>query len=85
MVGGVNGPKDGHRDRVLLRLRSTVERDGGYEHGYPNAYNGASRCPKRRYSSRRGTLGTTALGSGRALVTLLGTNGADPRVLEVPR
>lgn len=85
MLGGVDGPKDGRRDRALLRLRSTVERDGGYERGYPDAYNAASRCPKRQYSSRRGTLGTTALGSDRALVTLLGTNGTDPRVVEVRR
>jgi hypothetical protein len=58
------------RDRVLLRLSSTVRRDPGYERGYEHAYNSASLCANRR--SGRGIakrLGPIALTSTTVYVT----------------
>jgi hypothetical protein len=73
------------RERVLLSLPSTVSRDPGYQPGYTHAYNSASGCANR--STGRGgstELGSTALGSSRAYVTLLGS-AAGPRIVSVAR
>jgi hypothetical protein len=58
------------RDRVLLRLSSTVRRDPGYQRGYEHAYNSASRCSNRRTGRGIATrLGPTALSSSTVYVT----------------
>jgi hypothetical protein len=58
------------RDRVLLRLPSTVLRDPGYQPGYIQNYNSASLC-KNRPTGPGGTitLGSTALGGETAYVS----------------
>jgi hypothetical protein len=67
MLGRLHHPG---RDRVLLKLPSTVGRDPGYQAGYEHAWNGASLCHNRRAGSGGSrTLGPTALGSGRAYVS----------------
>lgn len=62
-------------DRVLLRLRPSTRRDGGFEPGYPDAYDAASKCPRTGYSTRSGILGTVALGTTHAFVTRLARDG----------
>jgi hypothetical protein len=74
------------RDRTLLSIPSTVVRDGGYQHGYTHAYNGASRCPNRR--AGRGAqvrLGATALGPAGAYVTESGGVAGQARIVLVSR
>lgn len=76
---------DGRSDRVLLRLRPVARRDSGSERGYVDAYNAASKCPKRRITVRSGTLWTTALSTAGAFVTRLPASGRGPAaVLRVP-
>ena len=79
------GPANSARhDRVLLRLRSTAQRDPGYQPGYPNNFNAASKCPPHRVSARRGVLWTTTLTARYAYVTLLsGASANHPSVLRV--
>lgn len=74
------------RDRVLVRLRPLAEQDGGYQRGYPNAYNAASKCPPgRRFAAVRGRLWTTALSAAGAFVTRLPLSGRSaPVILRAP-
>lgn len=85
MLGSLTGRPSGRGDRVKLRLRARVSRDPGYEPRHVRAYNGASKCPKRKYAGYSGELWTTAIGQSRLLVTLLARNRAKPRVLVVAR
>ncbi|MCW3013474.1 MAG: mauF, partial [Solirubrobacterales bacterium] len=66
---------DGRGDRVLLRLRAVAQQDGGYQRGYVDAYDGASKCPKRAITVRPGVLWTTALSAAGAFVTRLPASG----------
>jgi hypothetical protein len=75
-----------HRERVLLSLPSTVSRDPGYQPGYTHAYNSASGCGNRATGRGGATqLGSTALGSSHAYVTLTGPAGGDVRIATVTR
>lgn len=68
------GPVAGGRDRVVLRLRPTARNDGGFQPGYPDAYNAAGKCPRPsgpRFLTRGGILWTTALTGSSAFVTRL--------------
>jgi hypothetical protein len=74
------------RDRVLLSLPSTVQRDPGYQRGYEHAYNSASLCPTR--ANRRGgraQLGATALGASAAYVTEVPANAGEAHIIRVAR
>jgi hypothetical protein len=78
-----NGP---HRERVLLSLPSTVARDPGYQRGYTHAYNSASGCANRVTGGGGARqLGSTALASARAYVTVSGPTPGDVRVLALAR
>lgn len=85
MLGALGGRPSGRDDRVKLRLRARVSRDPGYERNHTRHYNGASKCPKRKYARYSGELWTTALGESRLLVTLLARNRSKSRVLVVAR
>lgn len=85
-LGALDGPIDGSRDRTLLQLRSTAERDAGHERGYIRAYHEAGLCPSTRYGPIRGTLWTTALSGKRAFVTVIPSGRpAGSFVIAVPR
>lgn len=72
------------KDRVVLRLRSTSPRDGGFQPGYVDHYDAASRCPHKHVSAQRGVLWSTALVGRVAYVTLLAGSRADrPSILRV--
>lgn len=85
MIGSLSGRPSGRDDRVKLRLRARVSRDPGYEPRHERAYNGASKCPRRKYAGYSGELWTTSLGPARLLVTLLARNRSKPRVLVIAR
>ncbi|WP_354701526.1 hypothetical protein DSM112329_01845 [Paraconexibacter sp. AEG42_29] len=72
------------QDRALLRLRPVGSRDSGFQRGYPDAYNAASKCPHRPTSRRAGVLSTVALSGTRAYVTRLPPTGTGaPALLQV--
>jgi hypothetical protein len=80
----IGSPNTPNKDRVLLRLPSTVQRDPGYQPGYEHAYNGASTCANR--ISRRGAsirLGATALSATSAYVTEVPTGYSRARIVAV--
>jgi hypothetical protein len=81
-IGSPNTPR---RDRVLLRLSSTVRRDTGYQPGYEHAYNSASLCPNRG-SGRGGTtrLGATALTASVVYVTEISSKSDRARIVALP-
>jgi hypothetical protein len=74
------------RDRILLRLPSTVRRDPGYQVGYEHAYNSASLCKHR--GVRRGgdtRMGATALSVSTAYVTEISVDPTRAHILTVSR
>ncbi len=73
----------GAGERTLLRLRSTVRRDVGYEPGFEHAYNSASLCGGGAGGGGAIRLGSTALGSASAYVTEVA--GAGARIVALPR
>jgi hypothetical protein len=74
------------RDRVLLRLPSTVQRDPGYQPGYEHAYNSASLCHNRGTGNGgRTRLGSTALSPSTAYVTEMRGNPRDAHIIAISR
>lgn len=74
------------RERTLLTLPSTVQRDTGYERRFTHAYNNASKCPNRGAGAGGGVqLGTTALGGHGAFVTEYAPATGDARIVAVRR
>jgi hypothetical protein len=66
---GVTGLRSTARDRVLLRVRSTTERDSGHQHGYSTQGRlGEDRLPRPRRAASY-MLWTTALTVDAAYVT----------------
>ncbi len=82
----IGSPGSARRDRVLLSLPSTVQRDPGYEPGYEHAYNSASLCPNRRAGRGSSTrLGATALSAGAAYVTEIPSDRDEARIVSIRR
>jgi hypothetical protein len=74
----------GARERTLLRMRSTVHRDIGYEPGYEHAYNMGSTCGDQGAGGGGKTrLGPTALSGGSAYVTEI--TAASARIVSLRR
>jgi hypothetical protein len=74
----------GGRERILLRMRSTVRRDIGYEPGYEHAYNMGSVCGDQGAGGGgKVRLGPTSLGGARAYVTEI--SGAGARIVSLGR
>ncbi len=72
------------RERTLLRLRSTVRRDPGWERGYERAYNMGSVCGTQGAGGGGAVrLGATALAPTRAYVTEIA--GARARIVALGR
>jgi hypothetical protein len=70
-------PRGGASERTLLRMRSTVRRDIGYEPGFEHAYNSASLCGDQGAGGGgRTRLGSTALSAAKAYVTEIAGAGA---------
>jgi hypothetical protein len=80
----LGSPASRRGDRVLLTVPSTVFRDSGYQPGYTHAYNGASVCANRSSGAgARTTLGSTALGSSVAYVSVSPGDPARTRIVKV--
>jgi hypothetical protein len=82
----LGSPRSAMRDRVLLRLASTVQRDPGYQPGYEHAYNSASLCSRRRVGgSGRTQMGATALSATTAYVTETSSGDERSHILALRR
>ncbi len=74
----------GSHERTLLRVRSTVSRDPGYQIGYEQAWNSASLCGNQGAGGGgRTRLGPTALAEASAYVTEV--TGSHARIVSVRR
>jgi len=81
---GATTARRGARERTLLRMRSTVRRDIGYEPGYEHAYNMGSTCGDQGAGGGGKTrLGPTALSGGSAYVTEI--TAASARIVSLRR
>ena len=74
------------RERTLLSLPSTVQRDPGYERRFTHAYNSASKCPNRAPGPGGALqLGTTALAGHGAFVTEYAPATGDAQIVALRR
>jgi hypothetical protein len=82
LFGSSSSPKS---DRLLLSLPSTVSRDAGYQSGYVDMYNSASRC-ENRTTGPGGTitLGSTALDASAAYVSESPRDLAHTLIVTIP-
>ncbi|HEX4483779.1 MAG TPA: hypothetical protein VH081_08325 [Solirubrobacteraceae bacterium] len=80
----VTTPRRGARERTLLRMRSTVSRDIGYEPGFEHAYNMGSVCGDQGAGGGGKTrLGPTALSGASVYVTEI--TGVGARIVSLRR
>ncbi len=81
-LGSAIATRRGVRERTLLRVRSTVRRDIGYEPGFEHAYNMGSTCGDQGAGGGgKLRLGPTALSGASAFVTEV--TGASARIVSL--
>jgi hypothetical protein len=83
-LGAAIATRRGTRERTLLRVRSTVRRDIGYEPSFEHSYNMGSTCGDQGAGGGgKLRLGPTALSGASAFVTEI--SGASARIVSVRR